>query len=68
MISDKICYVYITIPTMYNLHLSPLKTQTGSGYFLVPDRCMMASKRKREDDFEYTPLSAKMNKNEDSEY
>lgn len=29
---------------------------------------MMASKRKREDDFEYTPLSAKMNKNEDSEY
>lgn len=26
----------------------------------------MASKRKREDDFEYTPLSAKMNKNEDS--
>lgn len=37
MISDKICYVYITIPTMYNLDLSPLKTQTGSGYFLVPD-------------------------------
>lgn len=38
MISDKICYVYITIPTMYNLDLSPLKTQTGSGYFLVPDK------------------------------
>lgn len=30
--------------------------------------CMMASKRKREDDFEYAPLSAKMSKNEDSEY
>lgn len=30
--------------------------------------CMMASKRKREDDFEYAPSSAKMSKNEDSEY
>lgn len=28
----------------------------------------MASKRKREDDFEYAPSSAKMSKNEDSEY
>lgn len=69
MLSDKYVVFILRFEFSTNVNHSPLKTQTGSGYFLVPNQwCMMASKRKREDDFEYAPSSAKMSKNEDSEY